>query len=140
MQLAVANTKKEMITKVKALRARGMTAFYSAVYQAVTKLQTELAAQPNTPKWLVALTDGADNKSTPGDAQRAADIIRRTPNLNVAIITIGDDIDKQVVQTFLDAAKSQKAAAMLVQAKDQSEIAKAFATVAKAMGGVSEVL
>lgn len=132
--------RKLMLDKVKSLRTRGMTAFYEAVAKGAELLQTQLADEPMTPKWLVALTDGADNRSSRDAASRACATIASTPNLNVAIITVGDSIDMKVTKTFLRAAEGAGNQAMLVQAKDGDEIAKAFKAVSAAMTGMVEVL
>ena len=100
-----------------------------------------LANEPNTPKWLVALTDGADNKSVSRDTDRCLNTLRSTPGLNLALITVGEDMDMRVLQRFLDAASEAGNTALLVKAKNQEEISKAFETVSAAMSaGVAEVL
>lgn len=134
-------SRKAMLKTVNSLRTRGMTAFYSAVHRGAMELAKELSAEPRTPKWLIALTDGADNRSQPGHAAQAVKVISETPNLNVALITVGDGIDMKVCQTFLDAATNAGNISMLVRASNQQEISKAFETVSAAMGaGVAEVL
>ena len=55
--------RKPMIAKVAGMRTRGMTAFYAAVKTGALTLSAQLKTEPYTPKWLVALTDGADMDS-----------------------------------------------------------------------------
>jgi hypothetical protein len=90
----------------------------------------------------VALTDGADGDSRSDSVPRAISWLKSTPNLNLAIITVGSGIDQRVCRSFLDAAEEAGNQAMLVKASNQAEIAKAFENVAAAMeaGGVAEVL
>ena len=88
----------------------------------------------------MALTDGADNQSARNDASEAVTIIRNTPNLNVALITIGDGINMSMCQRFLDAAKDAGNKSMLVKATNTEQIMKAFADVAAAMAGAAEAL
>jgi len=133
--------RKSMLGAVQGLRTRGMTAFYSAVAEGASKLASEMEKEPNVAKWLVALTDGADNRSTPGAPKRAVDVLSSTPGLNLALITVGDDIDMRVCKRFLDAASGAGNQSMLVKASNQKEISEAFAAVAAAMTtGVAEVL
>ena len=129
-----------MLNSVNNMRCRGLTAFYEAVAVGAARLNKELAGEPDTPKWLVALTDGADNKSSAGAAKRAIELLSSTPNLNLALITVGTDMDMKVTKKFLNAAEKAGNTSMLVKASNQQQISEAFATVAQAMGGVKEVL
>ena len=85
---------------------------------------------------------GADGSSRSDSVPRAISKFGSTPNLNLAIITVGDGIDQRVCRSFLDAVEGAGNQAMLVKASNQAEIAKAFEDVAAAMeaGGVAEVL
>ena len=133
--------RQKMINTVLTLRTRGMTAFYQACFRGAQSLAASLRDEPTTPKWLVALTDGADNKSDRSSADECVRIIKSTPSLNVALITVGDDIDMRVCRRFLDAATEAGNTGLLVKANNQKEIAEAFETVSAAMsGGVAEVL
>jgi len=140
MGLGGSPERKRMLNSVNNMRCRGMTAFYEAVEVGAARLKKELAGEPDTPKWLVALTDGADNKSSAGAANRAIELLSSTPNLNLALITVGTDMDMKVTKTFLNAAEKAGNTSMLVKASNQQQISEAFATVAQAMGGVKEVL
>jgi hypothetical protein len=64
------------------------------------------------------------------------------PLCNLAIITVGDDVDKKACQSLLDIVEANEGTAMLVRASNEAEIASAFETVSKAMtsSGVVEVL
>ena len=66
-----------MLSKVRSMRTRSMTAFYSAVLEGAALVAKELqhGKGGGMEMWLVALTDGADNRSKPGAAQQA--VLRR---------------------------------------------------------------
>ena len=81
MGLGGSPERKRMLNSVNNMRCRGLTAFYEAVAVGAARLNKELAGEPDTPKWLVALTDGADNKSSAGAAKRAIELLSSTPNL-----------------------------------------------------------
>ena len=133
--------KPGMVDKVKGLRTRGMTAFYSAVLKGALDLEEQLAAEPTLPKWLVALTDGADNKSNRNDRLEIPKVLKRIPGINLALITVGNDVDIKTCNTFLEAVTDAGGTAMLVKATDAASIAAAFQNVAEAMSaGVAEVL
>ena len=101
----------------------------------------KLGSEPNTPKWLVALTDGADNKSMAAHRNKIPDVLASIPNLNLALITVGNDVDLRTCQTFLDAVTNAGNTSMLVKANDAASIMAAFENVAEAMSaGVAEVL
>ena len=118
-----------------------MTAFYSAVLKGALDLEEQLAAEPTLPKWLVALTDGADNKSNRDDRLEIPKVLKRIPGINLALITVGNDVDIKTCNTFLEAVTDAGGTAMLVKATDAASIAAAFQNVAEAMSaGVTEVL
>jgi len=131
---------KHMMNIVTQMRTRGRTKFYAAVLAGANELARTLHAEPDTPKWLVALTDGADNLSSVQDWKSACEVLGSVPKLNLALISVGDDVDLKVCNHFLEATTKAGNTAMLVKASDQAEIAKAFESVAEAMGGVAEVL
>ena len=81
-----------------------------------------------------------NERSAAGAANRAIELLSSTPNLNLALITVGTDMDMKVTKTFLNAAEKAGNTSMLVKASNQQQISEAFATVAQAMGGVKEVL
>ena len=135
------DARTKMVANVYGMRTRGMTAFYSAVEFGASLLAQQLAAEPDTPKWLVALTDGADNKSKPGAVDRGVQILRSTPKLNLALITVGGEMDMRACVKYMDAVEAAGNTSLLVKAKNQVEIAAAFETVSAAMSaGVKEVL
>jgi len=130
---------QKMMSIIQNLYTRGMTAFYEAV--AVGCAQLHSLSEPTSDKWLVALTDGADNCSAADAHQRALRTIASVPKLHVAIITVGTGIDMGKVKSLLNAAEGNGSNALLVQANNQADIAKAFEKVSAAMSaGVSEVL
>jgi len=131
---------QSMMHIVRNLQTRGMTAFYQAVDVGIQQLAG--LNEPSTPKWLVALTDGEDNRSDPHAYQRALQMISAVPKLNIAIITVGTGIKTGIIKQFIAAAEANGNTAMLVQATNQADIAKAFEKVSEAMGGagISEVL
>lgn len=130
-----------MLSTVKGLKTRGMTAFYSAILTAAMDIHEKLGSEPNTPKWLVALTDGADNKSAAAHRNEIPDVLASIPNLNLALITVGNDVDLRTCHTFLDAVTNAGNTSMLVKANDAASIMAAFENVAEAMSaGVAEVL
>ena len=132
---------RSRLETVRSLRTRGMTAFYSAVLKGALDLEEQLAAEPTLPKWLVALTDGADNKSNRNDRLEIPKVLKRIPGINLALITVGNDVDIKTCNTFLEAVTDAGGTAMLVKATDAASIAAAFQNVAEAMSaGVAEVL
>ena len=86
-------------------------------------------------KWIVALTDGTDNMSDNGDVDAVVRKLQSTPKLNIALITIGDQYDKVVLDRFIDAAKgsTHKNQALHVQATNMQSISEAFERVAQSM-------
>ena len=139
----------DMLTTVNALRTRGMTAFYDACCEGARALQLVQGRidcpvpglSVKNPRWLVALTDGADNRSSRESIAECIKTIKNTPNLNVALITVGNEIDLRVCQQFLDAAIDAGNIGLMIQANNVEEISNAFAVVAQAMaGGIVEVL
>lgn len=100
------------------------------------------ASWPQVPKWVVALTDGRDTSSRGGDFDKAVETLRVTNQLNLALITVGQEANERSVvsqlQQLVDAAKSLSAngeagQGMRINAGNLEEIEKAFAKVAEVM-------
>jgi len=131
----------DMSSRVASLRTRGMTAFYDAVAAGAEALHRASAKGDSNSKWLIALTDGADNKSKHSSIHEAIALLGSISDINLALITVGSDINLNVCRQFLGAVEAVGGTAMLVQASNQNDIAMAFQTVSEAMGaGVAEAL
>ena len=85
------------------LVARGGTAFYDAVAYAADMLDRCHLLSAHTPKWVVALTDGADGGSKRGSVKTACTRLQKE-NMNIAVITIGNEVNQSVVGQFISAA------------------------------------
>ena len=82
-----------------------------------------------------------EERDVGGAADRGVQILRSTPKLNLALITVGGDMDMRVCTKYMDAVEAAGNTSLLVKAKNQAEIAAAFETVSAAMSaGVKEVL
>ena len=120
----------EMLDKVRSIRTSGRTKCYGAIREAATKL----ARYPeDTSKWVVALTDGKDTESQSGDVDAAADLFRKTPGLNFALISLGDDVDKGKINKMVSAAKAGKNSGMLESASSMDAVKRAFDKIAESM-------
>ena len=92
-------------SKVDALKTRGKTAYYKAILAAVQKIAM---CPPDTPKWIIALTDGADTEGGEAEVKETIALLEKTPNLNLALITMGSDADAAVLARLADAAMKPK--------------------------------
>jgi len=133
-----------MERKVSGMRTRGRTAFYSAVLQALTNLAELGRQEPSTPKWVIALTDGADNMSSHSALSECLPLLKGNQQLNLALITVGDSLESSSgYDALIDAAKSgaHQNQGILINAANSGQISEAFGKVAAAMNsGVAEHL
>lgn len=123
-----------MLSQVEAVETFGGTAFYDAVEEGIGLVNQ---APGGMPKWLIALTDGADGHSKidnkpPG--RRGCEALRRS-SVNIAIITVGDLPANtiQVVKSYCDAAQEAGQQGLHIVAHDTQKIAEAFETIASMM-------
>jgi Mg-chelatase subunit ChlD len=125
------------------LNTFGGTAFFDAVMDGLERLRS---LPPDTPKWVIALTDGADQHSSRDKSGRqACDLLRKIPKSNLAIITVGDLPQSTIgnVKKYVAAAASVGNKALHIVASDASKIAEAFETIGNMMaddGGLAEHL
>lgn len=135
-------TVQQLHRHVDSVETFGRTAFYDAVKQGLGQLGP--AVDPGIPKWLVALTDGADTDSSSSSASAAEGLIRATPNMNVAVITVGDLPHQTigVVNRWVQAAQSAGCTGVHVPASDADKIREAFESIAEMMAddGLTEHL
>ena len=151
---------KHNLAELHQLQVKGATAFYDAVLQALELLQAEGEKLKYVSKWVVALTDGADTVSFPEAVPKACEILRTTPKMNLALLTVSgkpkrgcfglgnlkyvDVADMNVVNQYLDAARGGKYAGTVlhIDADNEGAIAAAFDSVSEAMAleGIAEVL
>lgn len=101
----------------------------------VQACETLRAHRNDGPKWVVALTDGADTNSKPNDITKAEAVLRDTPNLNLALITLGDEVDMAVVNRLKNAAigGSEPNTGLHMAADNLETVIKAFEAVAETM-------
>ena len=122
----------ELLQKVKAMRTRGKTKFYGAVSEAANALAGK---DPNIPKWIVALTDGKDTESEkpgcPNYLQQAADAFGSTTNLNFALISLGDEVERHKVNKIVEGCQRKDNKGMVVNANSIDEVKTAFEQIAE---------
>lgn len=125
----------QVLSTLSSLETRGATAFYSAVLEGLNLLVRDTDPDSmDRQKWCVALTDGTDNKSKGSDIDEALTLLARTPNLNLALITIGDDYDKSAFERYKSASKAAPGDQRLhMKASDTDSISKAFKDIARQM-------
>ena len=124
------NNESTLCSQVAGLRTRGTTAFYAGVLEGAQLLSG--GDSGDRQKWLVALTDGGDNCGPRSAIEDAAQIIERTPNMNFALITVGNLTDPAFTR-YKEAAEKNGSKGMIVPASDQASIMKAFENVEEAM-------
>lgn len=76
------------LDKVNKLKTRGETAFYSGVLEGIKTICAQKDDDYDfriRAKWVVALTDGVDNKSKPDDFEAAKKLLKEEPCLNFAL-------------------------------------------------------
>lgn len=113
--------------QVNSLSTRGATAFYAGVLQG-----TQLLSNASAAKWLVALTDGGDNRGPLSAIDDAVRIMERTPRLNFALITVGPLSDNAFAK-YTAAVQKNGSKGMIVPASDAQSITKAFEIIESAM-------
>uniref|UniRef100_A0A7S3F2N0 VWFA domain-containing protein n=1 Tax=Haptolina ericina TaxID=156174 RepID=A0A7S3F2N0_9EUKA len=97
--LAVRNVER-MKEDVGRMYTRGKTAFFSAVAEACTHVKEfQPTSDDIAARWLIVLTDGKDTDSADSDAGKAEACFQRE-NVNLALITLGDDYEKDIVQRW----------------------------------------
>jgi len=118
----------EIVGKVEGLRTRGRTAFYNAVKTACAKIKGR-----TEDRWVIALTDGADTNSAVGAVPEAERILKETPGLNLALITLGGEVDQEKINKLKAAAEAGGNNGMHVQADDLHAVRAAFENIANEM-------
>ena len=112
------------------------TAFYKGVREAIEDMRRRPADES---KWIVALTDGKDTDSDRSDRNAAANSLLVTPELNLALITLGEEANqpanKQGLDELIHAAQngSHPNVGMLVPATDLEAVKAAFEQIAAEM-------
>jgi tetratricopeptide (TPR) repeat protein len=134
------NNSAEYKTIVSTIRnntiADGNTAFYDAVYNAVKSMENIGGSLRN--KWIVALTDGADNRSSINDKDVIA--LLKANYINLAIITIGTPSNENIIKQIAEAARINGNGHFIkIDTKNSSNndntIEKAFNKVAQMISG-----
>jgi len=128
----------QLVSLVDSMETRGETAFYSAVKDAARMLANDEDDPDHAmrSKWIVALTDGADNKSDASDYNSAIQILQSTPKLNFALITIGEEGDQKKFAGLKRAAE-RDGIGMIVPASNTKAIEDAFAKIAATMAATA---
>jgi len=117
------------------------TAFFTAVADAVAVI--ERLPPPRMEQWIIALTDGADNKSAKGAVQTVCSRLKATCT-NIAVITVGNLPSDTIVpiRSMCDSAKAAVGDAPVqglhFVAESADKISEAFQQVADAIGGMQE--
>ena len=119
-----------MSSKVREMRTRGRTACYKAIHEAAAQLKV---LSEDTSKWVVALTDGKDTESADSDVTRASELFKGTEGLNFALISLGNEVDRNKVDRMVNAAKQGGNTGMLVPAQDMAQVKQAFEEIASAI-------
>lgn len=129
---AKAGNEQTIKDAVSGLRTRGRTAFYKAIKVAVEQMQARGAEEP---KWIVALTDGRDTDSHKGDLDTAVRALEDTAELNLALITLGNDVDMAAINRMREAAQNGAHPNMgiHVEANNLQAVKRAFGEIAKEM-------
>ena len=136
----VGPNKTHIDAQVDSLKTRGKTAYYKAILAAVQKMHSQ---PPETPKWVIALTDGADTEGGKAEVETAVELLRRTPNLNLALITMGEDADVAVLTRLAEAAMAPKPGNVretlgkIMPADDLSAVKEAFDAIAAEMNSTA---
>jgi len=119
------------------------TAFFSSVVACIETLSGKTTGLQD---WVIALTDGDDNKSTPDAIDQACRLLR-DGETNIAIITVGKLSDKtlQPVHQMCAAAQAKGSWGKSSQglhfvAENSDKIASAFQQVAHAISVTAEAL
>ncbi|KAI9348280.1 hypothetical protein DFJ73DRAFT_777345 [Zopfochytrium polystomum] len=128
----------------------GATAFYQATMQSFTELGrivdsgqapggSFLAASAKD-NWVVALTDGEDNASSPGSVSGIKEAMRLHPSVGLIVITVGSLKNEATIRSILDAAPGGKKKAFMIKSEQNSDaIRQAFSKVVRVFGGNSIV-
>ena len=101
-------------------RCTGGTAFYDALLGSIHHVRD--AEIENTNQWIVALTDGEDNRSRTAAAVVARAV--RDNSINIIIITVGTLQNRAAVQSITDAAEQGRG--ILITAEGTEAISSAF--------------
>ena len=138
-----ANKEESMLQKVKALETQGETAFYDGVLKGIRLVCGEGEKDDVDfrlrPKWVVSLTDGTDNMSQKNSFDEAVQLLKTTPQLNFALITVGledDTMDQELKRKFKalsEAPKSNSNEGLWLRAADSKAISDAFDKIAEKM-------
>jgi uncharacterized protein YegL len=132
-----------ILRSIRGLEVRGQTAFYASIKKAIDELTSDQADRNSDPetaycqKWLIALTDGADDKSKQSDIEDACRKLRDPKErLNMALITIedkSDKVDEAALSKYKEAVGKGGQTFLHVKAVDTDEINKAFAQIGATM-------
>ncbi len=94
--------KRAVRNTLRTIKARGNTALYDAIYEAVLLLEKKKEGR----KVIVVLTDGKDDDGTnhPLSFKNASDVISKAAELNIPIFTIGlgQKVDEGVLKKMAD--------------------------------------
>lgn len=125
-------------------KKHGGTAFFTAVHDACLNFD-------GPPVWIIALTDGEDNCSSPEDLGKAVNVFQSRHNLNLGLITfIGSDVNDAARSKIEDAVEKLRAAAtdesamgankarkaIICQASSPEDLRKAFDDIVSAAAPV----
>jgi len=135
--VALGGTNREaVLEKIHRLRTRGRTAYYKAILSGLKKLKNRARDEA---KWLIALTDGADTEGGPQEIAECINLLEKTPNLNLALITLGSEADQSVLRRLQEAAKVEKqdndgdSLGILLRADNLDQVREAFQSIAAEM-------
>jgi Mg-chelatase subunit ChlD len=130
-------TDLEMIhQEVRGMRCRGQTAFYDAVLESLNTVTRTQGQSDDTKKWVIALTDGEDNKSRRnhhGYVLSYPTILKklRDSDVDLIIITIGPSYDHHAIDEMVKTSEDSGNLGFHLSADRDSEIEKAFSKVSK---------
>lgn len=101
------------------------TAFYDAVFEAINHVRD--MEMSNNDQWIVALTDGEDNRSQHSASQLARAVADN--GINIIIITVGSLRNRREIKSITDAAESGRG--ILISADSTESISEAFGQAAE---------
>ncbi|KAJ1568587.1 hypothetical protein HK405_000214, partial [Cladochytrium tenue] len=119
----------------------GWTAFYSAMAQTLHQVKSAAAGRSASATsgridWVVALTDGEDNASNPGDVEVARQLLRGMPGIGLVVITVGQLRNVGEIQSLLDAVSGGPRRAVLIGAEASgAAIHEAFGKAVRVITG-----
>ena len=110
----------------------GATAFYDSVVIALSALEVAARTTHNGTNWIVALTDGEDNRSKIACDRLAANLQSSAFLDGLIIIAVGEGVEKEALQSLC--SSTSKGVFVFAEGSKQS-IADAFAQVAQLIQG-----